>query len=296
MKTFIKLGALAATAISCFTNVGITTAQAETSRLDQMISPAFHQVNFEDPRAISELRLIYAYHDLSEDFAAPVSFVNIWAAQLRFALTDKLSLIATKDGIVRMSFKGAKNETGFGDISAGLKYTLVENKDCGVIVAGTLRYIAPTGEREVFQGNGDGFIQPGVSAALALSEEITLTSATGLRIAMSDEDSTMWDADMQLDYRIDTSYGSWHPLVGASLVMVADSGTRLPLPSEGQDYFVFGSSKSNGETMAIGAVGARFKPNSTIDLGMSYQFPFDTTNDANSIIDGRWTLDMGVAF
>jgi hypothetical protein len=53
---------LLAVGISPF--VGLSLAQVESSRLDQVIAPAFHQVNYEDPRTLSELWLIYAYHDV----------------------------------------------------------------------------------------------------------------------------------------------------------------------------------------------------------------------------------------
>lgn len=276
--------------------VGARPAQSETSRLDQMIAPAFHQVNFEDPRTLSELRVIYAYHDVSNDFPAPVSTVNIWAAQVRAALTDNLSLIATKDGWVRMSFKGASNQEGFGDIGAGVKYTFLEDKECGRVAAVHLRYIAPTGENEVFQGEGDGFIQPGVSGAFALDDRFTLTAGADLRIAVDTDDSTMWDLDAQVDYRIDTEYGSWHPLLGVSMIMVLDARNRLPLAMEGQDYFVFGSSESSGETMVIGAAGLRFKPSQALEMGTTVQFPMDSGNNANAILDTRWTADAIVRF
>lgn len=287
---------IVATALACCAAATCESAFAVPTRVDQMISPAFHQVNFEDPRTISELRMIYAYHDVSSDFAAPVSTVNIWAAQVRAAITDDLSFIATKDGIVRMSYKGAKNETGFGDIGVGLKYTMLEDKECGRVAAAHLRYIAPTGEHEVFQGYGDGFIQPGVSGAIALDDNITFTGSTDMRIAMDNADSTMWDVDTMVDYRIDTTYGAWHPLLGASMIMVADAGTRIPLPNEGQDYFVFGSSESQNETMVIGAAGVRFRPNQTIDMGTAFQFPMDSGNVANAVIDYRWTVDLGIRF
>ncbi len=294
---FLKLSLKgAARALACGALIYAPLSHAEPSRVDQMISPAFHQVNFEDPRTISELRLIYAYHDVSSDFPAPVSTVNIWAAQVRVALTDNLSLIATKDGWVRMSMKGASNQEGFGDLGGGLKYTFLEEKDCGRVASAHLRYIAPTGEHEVFQGYGDGFIQPGVSGAFALDDHFTVTAGTDLRIAVDNDDSTMWDVDSQVDYRIDTSYGSWHPLLGMSMIMVANEGNRLPLSMEGQDYFVFGSSAAGNETMVIGAAGLRFKPSQTVEMGTAFQFPMDAGNNANAILDTRWTFDVGLRF
>jgi hypothetical protein len=45
-----------------------SAASAQGESLDQMISPVSHPVTFEDPRHSTELRPIFAYHKISDDF------------------------------------------------------------------------------------------------------------------------------------------------------------------------------------------------------------------------------------
>ena len=104
-----------------------------------------------------------------------------------------------------------------------------------------------------------------------------------------------WDADAQLDYRVDTCYGAWYPLIGASLIHVVDGGKRLPIADEGQDFFNFGASKSTGENMVLGAAGIKYRPVSNVDLGSTFQFPFDPQTGTR-IIASRWMFDVSVRF
>ena len=64
---------------------------------NDFISPMTNPTYFEDPRNLSELRFIYAHHNVP--VAAGGGDVNVFAMQFRARLTEKLSLIATKDGL-----------------------------------------------------------------------------------------------------------------------------------------------------------------------------------------------------
>jgi hypothetical protein len=286
MKKGIIFAALLAVA-------GSASAQ---SRIDQMISPAFHPVTFEDPRSQSEARAIYAYHAIEDDFITEGGDVQIYALQLRYAINDRLAIIATKDGYVDFNPNATlPKDSGWADISAGVKYAFYKDDTAGQIASAQLRYIAPTGDEEVLQGNGDGVIHPSVSSAIALSERTTLTTGTGLRIPVDNDDSLFWDLDAQVDYRIDLCSWSLYPLLGLSLVHVADGGNRLPLTSEGQDFFNFGSSDAGGESIVLGAAGFRARVADDVDFGASYQFPLDET-DGTQVVDHRWTFDTIVRF
>ena len=273
------------------------TAQAEDSRLSQMISPAFNPVNFEDPRAISEARLLFVQHNIDDKFVTNGGDVQIYALQLRFALTDKLSFIATKDGYIDFNPKAnVPKDEGFADLEAGLKYTLLEDTSKGYIVSAQLRYLIPSGDEEVFQGQTDGSIHPSFSGAIALCPNTTLTAGTGMRIPVHSDDSSFWDVDMQLDYRIDvTDSIAIYPLVGASLVKVMTSGNRLGIADEGQDFFNFGANQAAGSNILTGAAGLRARLAQNFDLGASYQFPLDRTTGSR-IIDDRWTFDAILRF
>jgi hypothetical protein len=266
--------------------------KAVADRLDDMIAPAFHPVTFEDPRAISEARFLYVHHTLNDKFVTEGGNVNVYALQLRAALNDRLAIIATKDGFIDFNPNAVlPKKTGLADLEAGLKYAFYKDEQAGTIISAALRYLIPTGDKEVLQGQGKGSIHPSISAATALSDSFTLTAGSGLRLAMDTKDSSFWDVDAQLDYRIPTDAGDFYPLIGASLIQVIDDGTRLPIADEGQDFFNFGASKARGKSIVTGVAGLRYRPCSKqVELGGSYQFPFEH-KDGNRVIDSRWMFD-----
>ena len=75
---------------------------ATVSWLDNTISPVANPIFFEDPKVTSEVRPIYMYHFLPNTFdysggSVPLGGqVQVMAIQIRYALTDRLGLIASK--------------------------------------------------------------------------------------------------------------------------------------------------------------------------------------------------------
>jgi len=276
--------------------LGEVRADQET-RLDKMISPAFSPVTFEDPRALTEARLLYVHHEIDDKFVTQGGDVQVYALQLRYAITDKLSFIATKDGYVDFNPNTAvPKDNGFADIEAGLKYTLLEDADDGYIMSGQLRYLIPIGDKEVFQGQGDGVVHPSMSGAYALCDNTTLTAGSGLRVPITGNDSMFWDIDAQLDYRIDVDENfALYPLIGLSYIKVLESGSRIGIADEGQDFFNFGASNADGKDILSGVGGMRLRLASNYDLGVSYQFPLDR-GEGTRILDYRWTFDAIVRF
>jgi hypothetical protein len=264
---------------------------AET-RLDQMVAPGFHPVTFEDPRNTTELRPVFVHHNIDDDFVTGGGDVQIYALQARYAINDDWSIIATKDGYVDFNPKaGVPKDNGWANVEAGLKYAFYQDAQAGNIASVQLRYEFPWGDEEVLQGNGDGIVHPSLSAAFALDSNFTLMAGSGMRIAVDGDDSTLLDLDAQLDYRIDMDGWSLHPLIGTSVIHVFDGGRRLPIADEGQDFFNFGASESDGENMVIGAAGLRAKFCNGVETGFAYQFPYNSQK-GNRIIDDRWTADV----
>lgn len=277
---FRKIRFLAALAFG----LAIATA-SHADQLDQMISPLSNPINFEDPRNISEIRPVYLYHEIDEDFVTGGGDVRIYALQLRYALSDKFAFIATKDGYVDANFDGVLNdESGWGNVTPGVKYAF--HKDDNSIFSGQLRYELPLGNRDVFQGTGDGFIQPSMSAAYAAGP-VNIMAGTGLRLAVDDSDSSYWDADLHFDIPI----GSFYPVLEFSMFQSIDDGDRLPIGDEGQDYFNFGSTDASGRTLVTAGTGARYRVMENLDLGIVYQFPL-TDGKGSQLIDWRITTDL----
>ena len=257
--------------------------------LENMISPISNPVNFEDPRINTEIRPIFMHHEIGNKFVTNGGDVQLYALQMRFALTDNLALIATKDGFVDFNPDSTlTDETGFANIGGGLKYAFYKT-DKEIISAG-LRYEAPLGNRDVFQGNGDGFVNPFISAAKNLGL-FNIMAGSGFRLPIDDADSTFYDLDFHFSYKMDNFY----PTVEVNLVHVVDGGERLGIADEGQDLFSFGSTGATGKTLVTAAFGGRYRVSKDLDIGAAYQIPL-TNGDGSNIIDWRVTADAIFSF
>lgn len=131
--------------------------QATDTRWANFISPMTNPVFFEDPRTLSEARLIFAEHHVPSlaGGAIPASDLQVLALQLRAALTENLSLIATKDGYIFAS-PDSPLDDGWADVSLGLKYNLFKDVESQRILSVGSTYELPIGSRQALQGNGSG--------------------------------------------------------------------------------------------------------------------------------------------
>ncbi|MCO6431756.1 MAG: hypothetical protein J5J00_12935 [Deltaproteobacteria bacterium] len=258
---------------------------AADDRLKDMISPVSHPVTFEDPRHSTELRGIFAYHEIGDRFVTAGGDVQVYALQARFKVNEDLSVIATKDGyVVLQPDEVVPDDNGMADIALGMKYSFLKSDHN--ILTGGLRYEAPLGEEGVFQGQGDGAINPFASYGQAF-EHFNFIAASGLRLALDSSDSSFWDLDLHFDMQ----FGSFYPLIEFNFIHVLDGGDRLPIADEGEDFFNFGAIDSGGKSLLTMATGARYRLSEAIDLGAAYQFPLTDGNGSN-IIDWRVTTDL----
>lgn len=119
---------------------------------DDFISPMTNPVFFEDPRTLTEARLIYANHNLPNALGG--NNVQIVAMQLRGAITDDLSIIATKDGYIISD--NPLLDDGWADVAAGLKLNVYKNYETQTIASVGTTFELPVGSQRSLQGNGDG--------------------------------------------------------------------------------------------------------------------------------------------
>lgn len=294
MKSLLKnlcwTGAILA---SLNTAVGVS-ARAD-SIFDQIASPVSNPVNFEDPRIQSNIKPIFVYHKLDDKFVTSGGDVRIYALQLRYAVNERLAIIATKDGIVDFRPDGVLDDhVGMANLAGGFKYAFYKDTASRVLGTAGLRIEVPTGAEKVQQGFGGGVLNPFVSGAAVLgsdSQPINVVAATGLRVAFDSEDSSFWD----LDLHVDTKVGPVSPLLELNMVHVTDAGNRLPIPDEGQDFFNFGASDSNGKTMLTGAAGLRANLTKDVSWGIAYQIPL-AHGAGTRVTDWRLTTDLTLAF
>ncbi|MBX7136923.1 MAG: hypothetical protein K1X83_02990 [Oligoflexia bacterium] len=274
-----------AAALLCGAALGVSGNKAVATPLDDMISPVTHPVVFEDPRHSTELKPLYVYHKLDDKFVTGGGDATIWALQARFKVSDDLSIIAVKDGFVDLNPDGVvPQDTGFANITGGAKYSFFRSEDS--ILTGGLTYEIPSGQKKVLQGHGDGLFNPFFSYGTT-SCNWNFIVGTGLRLPLDNDDSSFYDLNMHVSYKMENFY----PLVEFGMVTVLNGGTRLPIADEGEDYFNLGSSESDHETITTMAIGARYRIADNIDAGAAWQFPLERSTGTR-IIDYRVTADL----
>ncbi|MDC0358746.1 hypothetical protein OAO01_08020 [Oligoflexia bacterium] len=267
-----------------FLQISPVTAEG---RFDSMISPISNPTNFEDPRAISEARLIYMHHDIEGDFYTGGGDIQIYDLQLRGAVNDRLALMLTKFAYVDLDpDQVLPSASGLSNLTVGAKYAFYKDISTTTIMTGGVRWEIPTGDKDVLQGEGDGFFNPFLSGAVPMGE-LNFMAASGFRFPLDPDDSTFYD----FDFHFDVPMGAFYPAFELNLVYVVDAGQRLPIDDEGLDFFSIGSTDSEGEMMLTGAIGGRYKVSETVDFGFAYQFPMNSS-DGSDFTNWRITTDL----
>lgn len=271
-------------AASLLVSAALPVSAYSESKLDNMVSPVTNPVNFEDARNQTSIRPIFMYHSLPKDFVTNGGDIQLWALQARLALTDKLSFIATKDGYIQINSDTIPDSEGSANLAAGLKYAVIQDDEKGEIASLSLRYEWATGDPDVFQGNDDGVIQPGISYARNLGP-VNMAAYTGLRLGVDKHTSDLWDLSLHFDHQIE----SFYPSIDFNLVHVINAGDKIGLPDEGFDLVNFGASGAESNTVLTMGVGGRYRVCNMIDVGAAYEFPLTSEED---VFDWRVTADM----
>jgi hypothetical protein len=255
---------------------------------DDFISPMTNPVYFEDPRQLTEARAIFINHKLPFVGAlnAPGGRVQVYALQLRARLTENLSLIAVKDGFIVS--QSPIVDDGWGDIGAGLKYTLFRDTSNGRLLSIGGRFEAPTGQSRALQGNGDGVFDFFMSGAMRLDSKSHLLTASGFIFPVDENaENQMWYWSTHLDRRIGES--KFYALAELNWYHYLSDGNTFPLPIEGGDLFNLGSPGIEGNNLVTNAYGLKYKPNRNLESGVAWEFPL---TERRGILDNRLTVDL----
>jgi len=276
-------------AVVLLTATTITPAQAGT--LDDMISPVSSPTVNEDPRNLTEIRPIFIYHHFPNDFVLGEGDLQVVAVQARVALHERFSFIATKDGFVWIDPEALDdNLDGWANVAVGFKGSLLQSEEWAAILSAGIRYETRWGSQEVFQGRGDGVINPFLSAAKGFGD-FHAQLYTGARLPLSDQDSTLYDTNLHLDYRLPLDLPfAIYPLMEVNWLHIIKGGDRYPFDQEGSELVNLGSSDSAGD-IATMALGTRVRLCEWLDIGATGEFPLTSRKD---IFDWRVTWDLSI--
>ena len=262
---------------------------------DDFISPMIDFVHFEDPRNVTELRPIFVHHRFPKalgPLGVPAGgSLQLFALQFRFALTERLSLIAVKDGYAIDSSEGALGgllDSGWADVTAGLKYNLLRNVKTGTLLSAGFTYEIPMGSEQTLQAVADGQFHFFASGGQRFCDgKAHFLSSVGLQLPVDQTaQSTTGHWNNHLDYRVHdklylfTESSWWHWLDEAEV------GNAFGV--SGLDLLNLPDTAVEGNDVVTHNVGLKIKPNRNTEFGLAYEFPLTGFED---IIRDRWTMD-----
>jgi len=250
---------------------------------DEFISPMTNPVFFEDPRTLTEARVIFINHRTPTLAGNPSAAVRLYAMQVRAALTQRLSLIATKDGFITSD--SPLVDDGWADINIGLKYNLFRDPWSQSVLSAGVTYELPVGSTRTLQGNGDGEFNVFLSGMTEV-DGFHLISAAGVRLPSDEDDENQvfyWSNHVDREL-----FGGVYALAEVNWYHWMSSGTAFPLPVEGGDLFNLGSAGVTGNNIVTGAFGAKYKPNGNLELGVAWEVPL---TERRGLLDNRLTVD-----
>jgi hypothetical protein len=246
------------------------------------ISPMTNPVYFEDPRTLTEARVIALNNELPGPGLGGGN-VQLLATQLRAAITDRLSIIATKDGYI---FSPKIN--GWANVNAGLKYNLYANPETQRLLSAAVIYEMPVGSTHALQGNGDGVVDMTLTGGMQIGQWSHLVSAVGLRLPTDpykQNDNFWWSTHIDRRLKSIPLYGFFE----CNLYhWMGNANSGIP-GIEGLDLYNLGSSGVSGSTIVTGALGTKYKFGQMNEIGFAWEVPLTARRD---IMDSRLQVDL----
>ncbi len=285
---------------------------------DRYIMPVSNPVFNAEARNKTMVRPLYFHQNLPEKVQTIVGKVPVdgkvtgIAVQATIALSERFSIVAVKDGYLDSEpDETLSAHSGWGDLAAGLQYSLIYDPENQFILSARGVYELPSGDDEIYQGNGDGTITPSL-LFLKGFDRLQLSGALGviLPIDSGEEDTLLYDS-WHLSYAVTDWF---FPLVEFNHFYVLESGDR-DVPASGlgaigtgdEDDLVAGIAEFSGcdlinlggsnsdenRNYATMALGARFRLTEWLDAGAAYEFA--VTDESHGLLDDRYIFDMVIS-
>ena len=249
---------------------------------DDFISPMTNPVFFEDPRTLTEARIIFVNHNLPNALGGRSA--QLYATQLRFAINEDVSIIATKDGYL-VSDNPLLND-GWADIAAGLKVNVYKDVATQTLLSVGATFEAPVGSRRALQGNGDGEFHLFTSGGTTILEDYHVLSGLGLRLPVDQNaENTMMYWSNHIDRKIGNS--KFYVLGECNWYHWLVNGAT-PIPASGIDIINLGSNGVAGQDLVTAAIGVKYKPTGNTEIGVAWETP---VSDRRDIMKDRLTVD-----
>jgi hypothetical protein len=205
-------------------------------------------------------------------------------------VTERLAIIATKDGFIEFNPRLLPHQDGWADLGAGIKYALIRDVENHLLVTPGIKLELPTGSQRVFQGNGKGVWDVFTSVAKSWGKWETQCNL-GATIP-NDFDTKTSVAHYSVQFGYDAC--KWFkPFVSANAFTVLSNARVLPINVEGSDLINFGSSKASGQTQTVLGGGFRSELYDKLQVGVAAEAG---VGNPKGLFDTRLTVDVSYRF
>lgn len=265
---------------------------------DGFISPVSSPFLFEDPRSLTEARLIFMQQGTPKNqYVFGGNSLQYFGLQARVALTDRLSFVMNKaaGGVwtePANHIQGFSNTGGFSEIWLGPKYTFLRSENSGTLGAAGLVFQIPAGSSKVFQHTGNLGLAPYISLGQNFGRtsygSFNALSTTGYDFSTTTARSEYIYTSLHLDYDLFDAH-KFYPLVETTFWDYTRAGNATNLGFEGYDIFNFGSQGMSGHKYWFISPGFRYKPREWIQTGIAVDLPLLGTRD---LLQYRITWDL----
>lgn len=301
MKLWTKAGAAAAVLTAIAAIAGTAAAfeldykgSLAPGRFTRYVPPVTNPLFNETPYITTEIRPLYFYNKIPGDFLSGGGHIDVIAAEIRIALTERLGFIASKDGYADANFKRTlADENGFANISLGFKYALLNDPANETIVTVGVEYEPAIGDLETnninMHGGGKGFVDLFASGATTRGLWGFQGNIGFNRAIDGGHDTSMLHYSGHVDYALTPAF---FPLLEFNGFSTLKSGNRTAgVNFEGVDVLNFGSTRSG--TVATAAAGARYRLLPNLILGAAYEH---AVTDRDDLLDWWVYFDLVLHF
>lgn len=243
---------------------------------DDFISPVTNPVWFEDPRSLTQVRGLFINQQFPKGSALGRGDVQVYGLQAWLALSDRLSIVAPKDGYVSLQPEGSPHRDGWADIATGFKYVLVRDPCNQFLVSTGVIYEWTNGSSSVFQGNGNGVWNFFLSTAKGWGNTHFMGTAGWHLPNDGSAESQSIFLSLHLDQKLTDKF---YALVEMNGIQYVDNGKALPVSFEGGDIINLGATQVSGNTVVTTAVGGAYKFSESLIFSAAWEFPISNRED-----------------
>ncbi len=263
---------------------------AEVPKEQKHVHPLTSPYYNEDSFVTTDVRAWFLFHDFPKSSALGGGSAQVYAAQVRLALTQTLQLVAYKDGYIDWD-TAAVADSGANDIAAGLKWNFIQDWDNQFHAAVGVGYELSTGDSASLNDDSEWRFWASANKGL---DKLHLGANVNVHIADNKSDAKGFGSSDTLDWHLHADYfvcDFFSPVVEINGFHTLDEGSTAPLLFSGLDVVNLGGGKSE-DVITLG-LGGEIRPTDNVAARVAYEMPLTDNVD---IFGYRWTFSLVWSF